>query len=217
MFYKIHIFKVSFFKHQILGNFWIKSCFLPQCVFRKLFLRVFLQLMDQLLELAFFPPKLRWWLPMQRWDFPWPTTRWLANKNHWAFGPQKHKSALLSQSCKLWRCQQSLKKFDLFKRSDCWCFLSQVNWKQFELFSLERVVNITDTVIKRQNNFKFLNYKIALLFYIWQMDGLAHCSKNRRKHLISFFSKEKIQHFLICQSILKIPCDLSKTSLNFHA
>ena len=37
MFDKIHIFKVSlftkftFFKHQILGNFWIKSCFFSQC------------------------------------------------------------------------------------------------------------------------------------------------------------------------------------------
>ena len=36
-FHKIHNFKVSFFakftifKHQILGNFWIKSWFLPQC------------------------------------------------------------------------------------------------------------------------------------------------------------------------------------------
>ena len=35
--HKIHIFKIlfftkfTFFKHQILGNFWIKSWFLPQC------------------------------------------------------------------------------------------------------------------------------------------------------------------------------------------
>ena len=37
IFDKIHILKISFltkfafFKHQILGNFWIKSWFLPQC------------------------------------------------------------------------------------------------------------------------------------------------------------------------------------------
>ena len=35
---------------------------------------------------------------------------------------------------------------------------------------------------------------------------------------ISFhFFPQKNQHFLICQSVLKIPCDISKTSLNFHA
>ena len=39
IFHKIHILKVSFFtkftffKHEIIGNFWIKSCFFPQCVY----------------------------------------------------------------------------------------------------------------------------------------------------------------------------------------
>ena len=44
IFHKIHIFKVSFFtkftffKHQILGNFWIKSWSLPQCVVHRIYI-----------------------------------------------------------------------------------------------------------------------------------------------------------------------------------
>ena len=63
--------------------------------------------------------------------------------------------------------------------------------KTIRVIFFREAINITDTVIKRQNNFKFLNYKIALLFYIWWMDGLDNVLDAQRLELAHNISLKK--------------------------
>ena len=88
--------------------------------------------------------------------------------------------------------------------------------KTIRVIFFREAINITDTVIKRQNNFKFLNYKIALLFYIWWMDGLDNVLDAQRLELAHNVSLKKfLTRAKLVFQFCKIWLEHTDTKINF--
>ena len=88
--------------------------------------------------------------------------------------------------------------------------------KTIRVIFFREAINITDTVIKRQNNFKFLNYKIALLFYIWWMDGLDNVLDAQRLELAHNVSLKKfLTRAKLVFQFCKIWHEHTDTKINF--